>query len=350
MLLASCGDVEPNPGPKFPCGICEKAVEWSKTRHAVACDDCDVWFHTDCLHMSEACYNAIANTDASWHCCNCGIPHFTSSLFDTAGSSILADSSVSTNHNSVNESITSDMDPVCTSSPVKSARKNKKNDMRVLSLNFGSLPANKEAFWAMIDGCNPDMILGCETWLKGSVSSSEIFPPGWGNVYRKDRYDGYGGTPVAVKGDLISQEISLNTRVEICAAEITVSHGPPLIVASVYRPPKQGDIANNYMDYLTQALYELSNRYPSNTLWIAGDVNLPDIDWENDCIKGNSYPHNLSNNFLQCTLDIGFEQWFGENLLDVFLTNRPSLAKRCDVNSYLASVIIMPYSRNRRCY
>ena len=98
-LLLLAGDIEDNPGPrqpKFPCGECGKAVTFivantrklalAKTRSkrlAIACDDCNTWFHADCLGMSLNCYNAVAHPDASWHCCSCGVPHFTSSFFES---------------------------------------------------------------------------------------------------------------------------------------------------------------------------------------------------------------------------------------------------------------------------
>ena len=81
-LLLLAGDIEDNPGPrqpKFPCGECGKAVTFivantrklalAKTRSkrlAIACDDCNTWFHADCLGMSLNCYNAVAHPDASW--------------------------------------------------------------------------------------------------------------------------------------------------------------------------------------------------------------------------------------------------------------------------------------------
>ena len=47
-------DIELNPGPrstKFLCGICHRAVTSSQC--GVACDTCDTWHHTTCMHMSS---------------------------------------------------------------------------------------------------------------------------------------------------------------------------------------------------------------------------------------------------------------------------------------------------------
>ena len=36
--------------PKFPCGICSKAVE--KNRNAVCCDGCNLWVHIRCNNLN----------------------------------------------------------------------------------------------------------------------------------------------------------------------------------------------------------------------------------------------------------------------------------------------------------
>ena len=51
FLLIISG-VETNPGPiKYPCGVCSKACRWNQK--ALACDDCDQWFHTACMGESN---------------------------------------------------------------------------------------------------------------------------------------------------------------------------------------------------------------------------------------------------------------------------------------------------------
>ena len=42
LMIIQAHDTEINPGPytlKYPCGVCGKAVRWSKIRTAVACDN-----------------------------------------------------------------------------------------------------------------------------------------------------------------------------------------------------------------------------------------------------------------------------------------------------------------------
>ena len=80
LLIINSADVESNPGPrklKYPCQICEKAVTWKQ--RGFACDDCQQWYHADCMHMSTPVYEALNNV--SWHCDRCGMPNFFTSLF-----------------------------------------------------------------------------------------------------------------------------------------------------------------------------------------------------------------------------------------------------------------------------
>ena len=82
IILTCSTDIESNPRPrtpKYPCQICHKAVTWK--HRGVACDDCNLWYHADCMNMPSQIYNCLNNV--SWHCVTCGMPQFTSSFFDT---------------------------------------------------------------------------------------------------------------------------------------------------------------------------------------------------------------------------------------------------------------------------
>jgi len=86
VMLTQSGDVHPNPGPykpKFPCLLCGKAAKWNQ--RAVACDECHGWYHVDCMSMSTANYNVLAEHNSlEWICCQCGMPNFSSSLFNNS--------------------------------------------------------------------------------------------------------------------------------------------------------------------------------------------------------------------------------------------------------------------------
>ena len=85
IMLMQAGDLHPNPGPnkpKYPCAMCEKATKWGQ--RAVCCDQCDVWYHVDCMGMTTENYEALQDSEVSWICAKCGTPNYSNSLFSNA--------------------------------------------------------------------------------------------------------------------------------------------------------------------------------------------------------------------------------------------------------------------------
>ena len=73
---------------------------------------------------------------------------------------------------------------------------------------------------------------------------------------------------------------------------------------------------------------------PSSTMWIGGDLNLPDINWSLNTITGHQYPLSLNERFLDFQEDNLFVQFVTfptrkSNTLDTFATNHPSLVNKC---------------------
>ncbi|KAK6978325.1 hypothetical protein BgiMline_019248, partial [Biomphalaria glabrata] len=79
---------------------------------AIQCDTCDEWYHS-CLHMNTPVYYALGNKDASWHCVPCGLPQFTSGLFDSF------DADTSNPYNILNTIPNQTHQPLARSTPVK---------------------------------------------------------------------------------------------------------------------------------------------------------------------------------------------------------------------------------------
>ena len=126
------------------------------------------------------------------------------------------------------------------------------------------------------------MFIGTEIWLSPSVFSSEVLPPGY-IAYRKDRNNHGGGVLIAHKKSLNSHQIIINSSCEIIACQIKLGTSP-LVICAVYRPP------NSDLDYLNNLCTTLEQIYLSNTsatMWITGDINLPDIDRESNTITSH---------------------------------------------------------------
>lgn len=331
LLISTSSDIELNPGPyktrrvkkpKYPCGECGRAVTWSKTRKSIACDNCSTWYHTDCIRMKSKLSSALAHPTAEWTCTDCGMPNFATSLFESDKSNI-----------SINSSITSDPgSPILASTPVTPRTKATKHQFRILQANCQSYYAKLESIWELIDSTDPDIFLGSETWLKKHHVNGELTPPGY-NTFRKDRHDGYGGVIILAKNNIICNEITLDNDTELIAIKIETNTSTPLIVFSCYRPPNNNQ---NALEEICNTVRKVVISNPNAACWFAGDINLPDINWESNSVSGNQYPKAINDSFINMVYDLGFEQIVtektrGQNILDIFLTNRPTLIQRTEL-------------------
>ena len=252
LLLCISNDIHPHPGPprrgpKYPCGVCHKAVRWSRTRKAVACDTCDVWYHTDCMGMGSATYEALYRSEVTWICANCNTPNYSVNLLDSyieasvnrfsPLNSLNSDNSPTDSSTSIGTHTRSPGSPILRSSPIRPNIRNPCScPIKVLTANVQCLTAKKEVFWQAVEMCGPDIIIANETWLKLTVFNSEVMPPGF-HTLRRDRADGWGGILLAVSHDLTDTEININTNAEILAMKMETADKTSLVIISVDRPP-----------------------------------------------------------------------------------------------------------------
>ena len=102
------------------------------------------------------------------------------------------------------------------------------------------------------------------------------------------------------------------------------------ILISMYRAP------NNNYQYLIDLCSTISSIITSNSndiVWLAGDLNLPNIDWNCNCVSSNNYPTQLCETLINTMLDHNLSQLVDfptrNNILHVFATNQPSLVTEC---------------------
>ena len=186
---------------------------------------------------------------------------------------------------------------------------------------------NKET----VETSKPDIICANETWLSTDTSTSEFILDY--DVYRKDISYGYGEVLIVIKRDIISHTYSLNSQCEIVCTKIELFKANPLIVCSVYRPTNS---VPDYNESLCESFNEIARAKPKSTLWITGDTNLPDIDLETNYVKSHQYQLKINEDFLTTINCSGLDQIVdiptrGDNILDIFLTNRPTLVNKCEV-------------------
>ena len=170
ILLSQSYAPEPNPGlrtPKYPCGICSKAVTW--TTPAVCCDSCNVWYHKECMGMHSLVYKGLHNI--SWYCDLCGLPNFSSSLFDTTSFEttnrfdIFNDTPISEGSIGRPTAASSPLDRT----PKKSKVKRYDKPLRVVIFNCQSVRNKKQELENLVESSNPDIIIGNESWLNKDI-------------------------------------------------------------------------------------------------------------------------------------------------------------------------------------
>ena len=174
----------------------------------------------------------------------------------------------------------------------------------------------------------PD-IVGTEAWLKPTIFTNETFSSCF-EVFRRDRPDGYGGVFLACSKDFCWQSIPIKSScdAEVVAFKLELKNSL-LIVIGVYRPPNSDLI---YLQSLCQTIEDIIKENPVTTIWLGGDINLPNIDWSTNSPSGNNYPTSFCNLVLNLFYDMNFTQLVtfptrNENTLDSFATNRPTLVR-----------------------
>ena len=173
-----------------------------------------------------------------------------------------------------------------------------------------------------------DVLFLSETWLNDYLICSCITQNGY-VMYRKDRFNNRlgGGVAILIKKEFASCQVEVKHPVvalfDLCCIDVQIDKYRYRFI-SVYRPP--GVLVSNIIDaaLLNSCLTDLLNS--PVIFFIAGDFNLPQINWNtftapnddvHDTLLNLFEDHNLSQLILVPTRK--------NNILDLFLTNAPSL-------------------------
>ena len=279
IILLLSGNIELNPGPRtprYPCGVCHKACTWKQK--AVACDQCDIWYHKDCMLMNSNVYSNLKNV--SWYCFRCGLPNFSSALFDSTTFN-LADYSLnsfyplSPEHDHqpklppLPQTPPSKPVPLSASTPKDPPKGSKKNPpsihgIKTLVINFQSLWNKKVELSNLASDARSDIIIGTETWLvspeedeKNGHKNSELLLEDY-DIFRRDRPTRGGGVLIAVKKELCCEEISSSKDTESIFCKIKLKNSQSLIIGSVYRAP---DLDLELSSKLSAEIYNTFNNF-----------------------------------------------------------------------------------------
>ena len=190
-------------------------------------------------------------------------------------------------------------------------------------VNCQSIKSKKASFENLLSSHDPDFFVGTESWLSPEITNNEIFPSCY-TICRRDRPDGYGGIFFGCHSSYTCTHIDIQTICDIVSCKVDLQQSTLLII-SVYRPPNN-DIT--YMENLCGTIENLILNHPNSTIWIAGDINLPNINWSDWSVRSCNYSLSLCNLFTDLLISNGFSQLVDtptrqNNILDIFATNRP---------------------------
>ena len=325
------------------------------------CQECNLCAHTNCGGNGEPLSNQITHAKyIYWECPQCMLPNVSNSFFslsdlDVSNSFSILDSCLEDEVFIPSEFTSSSPNPVKSTSKPTSGKKHQ--SIKIMFVNCRSLKSERKRhdFQELIETHQPDIICGQESHIDSTFTNGEIFPPRY-NVSRKDRDIHGGGVFIAVSNKYISTtEYSLDTDCEIIWSKISIIGSKPLLIASFYRT------TDDNMDpllALNQSLRKLSNNGPLPNIILGGDLNFPDIDWENYTVKPNpQYGYRINRLMLEIAEEHGLQQLQKEptrlnNVLDLLFTTYPDLVENVQVSSGMSDhcVVTAEVNVNPRAY
>ena len=241
---------------------------------------------------------------------------------------------------------TPDLDPSSIATPTESSSDGstvpysestvprKDNNWRTLVINANSIANKKAELAAIAEYCDPDLMLISETKLGPDILNGEFVPEGYMGRFRKDRKRGAGGVMIITKEcyKIVDADITVQNENESVWAIITLKDLSKLVIGSFYRPPDKG--IQPLVD-LEMELAQISEKFknnPKTTLILGGDFNAGGINWDLCTVDHDTSNRTLKEKLLSILSEAGLKQMQreptrGQNLLDLFCCNKPSLVK-----------------------
>ena len=208
--------------------------------------------------------------------------------------------------------------------------------LKLVTINVNSIHSSvkRGLFHAFIEQEKPDIMLVNETEADNSITDNELLPAGYSSIRDLKQGDKHG-VLIAYKSDFIISEVPLvNRQGELVLAKLQIVGKPALYIGSFYRrtnanPSDLLALQDNLNSIMT------GNKLPN--LVLAGDFNLPSIDWQTEFItpkpqyglEVNQLCIDICNNFyLTQTVT---EPTRYDNTLDLIFTTNPDLVNNVKV-------------------
>jgi len=189
--------------------------------------------------------------------------------------------------------------------------------------------ANKiSALHHLLYSANYDIYFVTETWLNDSIYNGLLDPKSQFTVLRNDRTEHRGGGVCALIRNRLCRVVPISISDEFRDVEViccdVIAYDSRLRFFVLYRPPTLDEGATTYMHKLVRCLSQYQSDKYTNV--IAGDLNLPNIDW-NRCTGPSHAVYKL---FLSFVIESSYTQLVsfptrGSNILDIVLTTESSM-------------------------
>ena len=223
----------------------------------------------------------------------------------------------------------SDFEPVLHSSPIIDRRHlNKIKNWRTLVLNCQSLRGKVEAFQSSVDYFQSFFFQ--TVFLAQNPGLTKVFPQtNFFLLVIRDRITSTqgGGVFIAVKENYdVSLLPDTVTDTQFLWAKVHFEKSKSLIFGSFYRPPGS---KIRKMEEFSRSL-DLLLKNSNQTIILGGDLNLPDIDWENSLVLPSATNKGQCEHLLSSLDDHALTQVQKEptrDILDLCITNKPGLIK-----------------------
>ena len=126
----------------------------------------------------------------------------------------------------------------------------KKGNWCTLIINANGVLNKKAEIAAIIDYCDPDLMLFTETKIDSSISFSEFLPNGYNGEFRRDRCKNGGGVMIVTKQEYTITDLDLLTpsqhNSESIWTSISLKDHSKIVVGSFYRPPPLTRVLNQF--------------------------------------------------------------------------------------------------------
>ena len=271
------------------------------------------------------------NQTALWFCKHCGIPNFTPSFSSDEHSISHTDSYEHNNgilYDHDNEQPIFGPNPQNASTPERQ-KGTQGNSLKGILIHTNSVKSIEKAtqLKATIHYSNPDIIYLVETKLDSNYQTYSFLPPNY-EAIRKDRNAHGGGVLIAFRDDITAESLdNLNSNCEIVWTKIHFARNKSIFFASYYRPPSDHLASLEALQASLTKLYRSHTKTPN--VVIAGDFNLPDIDW-NSQQTTNARTASKHNKLLEIISEFGLQNMVNDptriesgNILDLILTSNP---------------------------